>query len=96
MSLLVSVEHTQVTLQTLAQFYFCVNASSVLCDVIVQTLPKFLFQMSHELFCAHKKSMAFPASIFTKFPNAEQRCVRVSCTEFHVNRTINVESRNRD
>jgi hypothetical protein len=35
-------------------------------------------------------STAFAASIFTTLTNDQQRCVQICCTEFHVNRTINV------
>jgi hypothetical protein len=39
---------------------------------------------------------AFPAPIFTKISNAQQRDVQISYTEFQLNWTINVESTDRN
>ena len=44
----------------------------------------------------HKKSTAIPALIFTKISNAQQRYSQISDTEFYSNRTINVESADRN
>jgi hypothetical protein len=41
---------------------------------------------------AWKKSTAFPAPILTKLTNAQRRYMQISYSEFHLSRTINVES----
>ena len=41
---------------------------------------------------AFKKRATFPAAIFTELTNAQQHCVQICYTEFHPNRTVNVES----
>jgi hypothetical protein len=44
----------------------------------------------------HTKTTAFPAVIFTKLSISQQHYVQISCTEFHPNRTVNVNSRGRN
>lgn len=79
-------------LHTSALCHCCKNASSVICDVMLQTLQSFFFKISHEFFNSQENT-TFPAAIFTKFPNGQQHFVYISYTEFHLNRTTNVGSR---
>jgi hypothetical protein len=44
----------------------------------------------------HKKSTVIPALIFMKISSAQQRYLQISDTKFYTNRTINVESADRN